>query len=55
MTEGKGGRGKDKVVNTVPVPTNMYHTSIETSTFCTGLNTGRIGHTGQFRAIPIGT
>jgi len=42
-----------KIVNTIPVltvPTGMY-TDIETSTFRTGLNTGRIGHTGQFRAI----
>ena len=48
-----------KVVNTVPVPavlagmyrTGMY-TSIETSTFHTGLNTSRTGHIGHFRAIP---
>ena len=32
----------------------MY-TGIETSTFRTDLNTGRIGHTGQFRVIPAGT
>ena len=55
-------RGKSKEVNTVPVPavsagmyrTGMY-TGIETSTFHTGLNTGRTGHTDQFRAIPAGT
>ena len=37
----------------------MYHTSmytvVEISTFHTGLNTGRIGHITQFRAIPTGT
>ena len=34
--------------------TNMY-TSIETSMFRTDLNTGRTGHTDQFRTIPVGT
>ena len=38
-----------KIVNTIPA--GMY-TGIETSTFCTGLNTGRIG---QFREILTGT
>ena len=56
MTECKGGRGKDKVVNTVLVLAGMYHTGmytgIETSTFYTGLNTA---YTGQFRAISAGT
>ena len=46
-----------KVVITVPA--GMYrigmYTGIETSTFRTGLNTGRTDHTGQFRAIPAGT
>ena len=47
----------DKVVNTVPAGmyrTGMY-TGIETSTFRTGLNTGRTGHVpanfGQYRPI----
>ena len=51
----------DKVVNTVPAGmyrTGMY-TGIETSTFRTGLNTGRIGHVpanfGQYRPIPANT
>ena len=43
-----------KVVNTVPVPADMYRTGmyigIETSTFRTSLNTGRTSHTSQFRA-----
>ena len=46
------------VVNTVPipiVPAGMYHidtyTGIKIPIFRTGLNTGRIGHTGQFQAI----
>ena len=34
--------------------TSMY-TGVEISTFRTGLNTGRIGHISQFRAILTGT
>ena len=31
------------------------YTGIETITFRTGLNTGRIGHTNQFQALLAGT
>ena len=49
-----------KVVNTVPVPADMYctrmYTDIETSTFHTGLNTGRVlailANFGQYRPVP---
>ena len=49
-----------KVVNTVPVPAGMYctrmYTDIETSTFHTGLNTGRVlailANFGQYRPVP---
>ena len=51
-----------KVVNTVPILVGMYctrmYTNIETSTFHTGLNTGRTGHVlailanfGQYRPV----
>ena len=50
-----------KVVNIVPVPAvpaGMYrismHTDIENQRFVL-VNTGRTGHTSQFRAIPAGT
>ena len=48
--------GNSKVIDTIPVPACMYHTSmytcIEMLTFITNLN---IGYTGQFRAILAGT
>ena len=47
-----------KVVDTVLIPAGMYrivmYTDIEMSTFRTGLNTDRTGHTDQFQAIPAG-
>ena len=45
-----------KVIDTIPIPACMYHTSmytcIEMLTFITNLN---IGHTGRFQAILAGT
>ena len=47
---------RGKVVNTVLVPAGMYRTGIKTTTFRTGLNTGRTGHVPanfeQNRPIP---